>query len=136
MSSLLARVLVVAALLVVVPAAIGLALSLDSGDSETTAPQLKGIGDDRSPEIPTGDLALGVDEVLGAEGDDLPMTSMEVEVDLMQLRQFLGRDMIRTVYEPQFVPGERAGLPRPDLVIGVQIDGEPKAYPVGPLNSR
>ena len=127
--------LVVAVLVVVVPAAIGLGLSLDSGDSETPEPQVKAIDETSSSEASTGGRGR-VEEVPGAEGDELPITKMEVEVDLMQLSQLLGRDMIRPVYEPQFISGERAGLPRSDLVIGVEIDGEAKAYPVGPRNYR
>ena len=51
---------------------------------------------------------------------------MAVEVDLGQFRQLLPRDAIRPVYQPRFIPGERAGVARSDLVIGVEINGEAK----------
>ncbi len=51
-------------------------------------------------------------------------------------RQLLDRDAIRPIYAPNFVPGDRAGLAPGELVIGVEIDGVARAYPVGVLNFR
>ncbi len=51
-------------------------------------------------------------------------------------RQLLGRDDILPIYEPSFVPAARAGLHPAELVIGVEIAGEARAYPVGYLNLR
>ncbi len=51
-------------------------------------------------------------------------------------RQLLARDAIRPVYEPRFVPAAEAGWDPPAMVIGVEIDGEAKAYPVSFLNRR
>ena len=59
-----------------------------------------------------------------------------VEVDFSQYSQFIPRDAIRPVYEPQFLPGQSAGLDPQELVIGVAINGESKAYPAGTLTSR
>ena len=50
--------------------------------------------------------------------------------------QLLGRDDIRPIYEPEFVPADDAGYDDNELVMGVAINGEAKAYPVGLLNSR
>jgi hypothetical protein len=50
--------------------------------------------------------------------------------------QLLSRDAIRPIYEPEFVPADQAGYADDELVMGVAIDGEAKAYPVGLLNSR
>ena len=50
--------------------------------------------------------------------------------------QLLSRDAIRPIYEPEFVPADQAGYADDELVMGVAIEGEAKAYPVGPLNSR
>jgi hypothetical protein len=50
--------------------------------------------------------------------------------------QLLSRDAIRPIYDPEFVPADQAGYADDELVMGVAIDGEAKAYPVGPLNSR
>jgi hypothetical protein len=50
--------------------------------------------------------------------------------------QLLGRDSILPIYEPEFVPADQADYDDAELVMGVEIDGEAKAYPVGPLNRR
>ncbi len=55
---------------------------------------------------------------------------------LAGFRQLLPRDAILPVYRPRFVPAARAGLRPDELVIGVEIAGEARAYPVGYLNFR
>jgi hypothetical protein len=50
--------------------------------------------------------------------------------------QLLGRDDIRPIYAPEFVPADGAGYTDDELVMGVVIEGEAKAYPVGLLNRR
>ncbi len=47
---------------------------------------------------------------------------------------FLPRDAIRPLYQPRFIPGKPASLDPEELVMGVEINGESKAYPVGPLS--
>ena len=64
------------------------------------------------------------------------VSSREVVVDVSQFRQLLPRDAIAPVYDALFVSAESASLPPDELVIGVEINGESKAYPVGPLNFR
>ena len=46
------------------------------------------------------------------------------------------RDSIRPIYEPEFIPGRLTSLDPEELVIGLEINGESKAYAVGPLNYR
>lgn len=60
----------------------------------------------------------------------------EVRVDRGQIRQLLPRDAIFPIYEPRFVTAEKAGLDPGELVIGVELNGESKAYPIGPLVRR
>lgn len=50
--------------------------------------------------------------------------------------QLLDRDAIRPVYNPQFIPAVEAELDDEQLVLGVAIEGEAKAYPIVVLNSR
>lgn len=50
--------------------------------------------------------------------------------------QLLARDAIRPIYEPEFAPADEAPYSDDELVIGVEINGEAKAYAIGPLNSR
>jgi hypothetical protein len=53
-----------------------------------------------------------------------------------QWNQLLMRDGIAPIYEPEFVPAGESGYQDSELVMGVAIDGEAKAYPVGLLNGR
>ena len=58
------------------------------------------------------------------------------EADLRFFEQLLPRDAIRPVYAPTIDTAETAGLDSEDLVIGVSIGGESRAYPIGPLRFR
>jgi len=50
--------------------------------------------------------------------------------------QRLSRDAIPPIYAPQFVAAVDAPLQPAELVIGLVIDGEARAYPVTALNRR
>lgn len=51
-------------------------------------------------------------------------------------RQLLGRDLIKPIYEPTFVPSNGVGWPDDELVLGVFLGNEARAYPIGLLNQR
>lgn len=51
-------------------------------------------------------------------------------------RQALRRDAIAPVYDPVFTSSDQVGWPEDSLVIGVDLEGEARAYPVGFLNRR
>ncbi len=46
------------------------------------------------------------------------------------------RDAIKPIYDPVFVTAEEANLDEQELVLGLEINGESRAYPVGPLHYR
>ena len=71
-----------------------------------------------------------------ADDDKSLPDERQVVVDFSRFRQLLPKDAIRPIYEPEFAPGELTSLHPGELVIGVEINGESKAYPVGPLNRR
>ena len=50
--------------------------------------------------------------------------------------QLLRRDAIHPIYNPTFRSAESTGWPAETLVIGVELDGEAKAYPLSFLNHR
>lgn len=52
------------------------------------------------------------------------------------IRQLLPRDGILPIYDPQFVSAEESGYTPDELVMGVEINGDARAYPVGLLRSR
>lgn len=58
------------------------------------------------------------------------------EVPQYRWDQLLSRDAIRPIYEPEMVPAGEASYADDELVMGIAMDGEAKAYPVGVLNSR
>lgn len=51
-------------------------------------------------------------------------------------RQLLARDAIAPVYDPTFTIADAVDWPEESLVIGVDLEGEARAYPVGFLNRR
>ena len=57
-------------------------------------------------------------------------------VALAAFDQLLDRDRIRPVYSPLVVTPEMAALDSDDLVIGVSMGGESRAYPIRPLRFR
>jgi hypothetical protein len=50
--------------------------------------------------------------------------------------QLLPFDGIAPVYDPEFVPAAQSPLLDEELVIGVTLDGEAKAYPITVLRFR
>lgn len=51
-------------------------------------------------------------------------------------RQVLARDAIAPVYDPVFTLADQVDWPQDSLVIGVDLNDEARAYPVGFLNRR
>ncbi len=88
------------------------------------APELRD-GSESSEELA---LLLAPTEVYNpvAAGEELPEG----------FRQVVPRDAIRPVYEPTFVAADAIDWPATSLVIGLQLHGEAKAYPVQFLNWR
>jgi len=75
--------------------------------------------------------------------DETPMTATPTRVESADSRfddfvfqQLLPFDGIRPIYEPQFVTAEESPLFEEELVMGVAIQGEAKAYPVTVLRFR
>lgn len=51
-------------------------------------------------------------------------------------RQLLARDRIEPIYQPVIVDGDEVAWDDDTLVLGIEIDGEARAYPIRPLNRR
>ena len=73
---------------------------------------------------------------MGTERPSGETTLRGQDFSLRDFRQLLNRDAIKPIYEPTFVSAEESGFSDEELVLGVEINGESRAYPVGPLNSR
>ena len=53
--------------------------------------------------------------------------------DRTEFVQLVPRDVIRPVYSPEYRAARQVGLDSEDLVIGVSINGEHRAYPIKTL---
>ena len=69
-------------------------------------------------------------------GEALPKPQNALDDQEYRWRQLLSRDSIEPIYNPQFWKAAEARYEDDELVIGVEINGEAKAYAIGPLNAR
>jgi hypothetical protein len=66
-----------------------------------------------------------------------PETNRRVDVgEIGRFPQLIPFDGIRPVYEPVFASAEEAPLDDSELIIGIALDGEAKAYPITVLRFR
>jgi hypothetical protein len=66
-----------------------------------------------------------------------PATNRRVDVGKIgRFPQLIPFDGIRPVYEPVFATAEEAPLDDSELIIGIALDGEAKAYPITVLRFR
>jgi hypothetical protein len=59
-----------------------------------------------------------------------------VDPDIRIPRSLIPKDGIRPVYEPTFLPASEIILSRDELVIGLTINGDSRAYPISVLERR
>lgn len=93
----------------------------------------------RDTELADSPAAFHPDEWAGASPDFDPELYNPVwagETLPEGYRPVIARDGIRPVYRPLFVRAGDSDWPRDELVIGVEIDGDARAYPVGFLTRR
>ena len=84
-----------------------------------------------SPDTPTS-IVPGV----RVRPSDVPDPFRRGETPPPGYRQLLARDSIRPVYDPTFVTAEAIGWHDQDLVLGLEIDGDARAYSIAHLNSH
>ncbi len=101
---------------------LGIVIGL-AGCGQGTAPAAP--AENRPPVPPTMESAFQLSEGPALE-----------ELDYGSYNQLLGRDAIPPVYDPVFVPAHQATLADEELVLGIAINGEAKAYPISVLNFR
>lgn len=111
-------------------------------ESPTTAPVAAAEQPTSAPSEPlTGPVATTTSPAY-AETEDtrleikLPKPENRLDDGVYSWNQLLTRDAIRPIYEPKFTDAGSAPYAGDELVIGVAISGEAKAYAIGPLNSR
>lgn len=67
---------------------------------------------------------------------DLLNPTGQKTVDPAEYRKLIARDVIVPVYEPRYVSPEEANLVDQELVMGVEVNGEARAFPIGLIRSR
>lgn len=73
---------------------------------------------------------------LGETGSPTTLVPAPTEAPVYHYSQLLPRDGIRPIYEPEFAPADQVPLADEELVLGVEIDGQAKAYPIAVLTAR
>ena len=91
---------------------------------------LAGCADAPPPAPDPGQFAGAYDEIVGVDGETAPGFS---DPDYVQL---LLPDDIPPIYDPSFIPADAADIPADELVVGLSINGDARAYPAGILYSR
>ena len=73
-----------------------------------------------------------------SNGTPIPFpTNVRIEDDTQyRIPSMMGFDAIAPIYAPSFVPADDAPMTDTELVMGVAIDGQAKAYPVNVLRFR
>jgi hypothetical protein len=77
-----------------------------------------------------------IDSANTGAGTGAAIPSYENSSDILTIFPVLPRDRIRPIYDPEFVTAQQARMPDNELVMGVAIDGESRAYPIFTLNAR
>ena len=75
-------------------------------------------------------------QLVAGQNGPLLQNTRDVEVDLSKHRQLLARDSIFPIYDPVFISPKEADLDPDELVMGLEINGDARAYPIGTLNRR
>jgi len=108
----------------------------DNADGSSTGSTTAGSAPTTSDPGP-GDLALTPPLNLDVPDPNTIFDPVRAGEELPQgFRQLLPRDGIAPVYDPQFTLADGVDWPQESLVIGVNLEGEARAYPVGFLNRR
>ena len=89
---------------------------------------------------PTGTRSVEENAVISPEPTNTAIP-VEGEYEGSRFDEFIFQDAlpfdaIRPVYNPEFVPADEAPFVEEELVMGVSINGESKAYPVSVLSFR
>jgi len=67
---------------------------------------------------------------------EIPLLEQRALMNTARIDQLLAFESIRPIYAPRFVNAVDADMQPDDLVIGIALEDEAKAYPVGVLRFR
>lgn len=122
----------------------GASPTLSPASEQTATPQPSSVVDDETNAIPVATPGLsaepGLDIEVFEELNPLPeLRAVDRSIDFgFDEREALPRDLINPIYSPKFVtPAEVAGqILDEELVMGLNIGGDARAYPVGIMRFR
>ncbi len=78
----------------------------------------------------------GCENATSGDAEFFPVGAGEELLEQDPLTATASRDFLRPIYEPEFVSAGAADLEPLDIVMGLEIDGDARAYPVRILNTR
>ena len=108
-----------------------LGVSIGCKSDDDSAKSLAAVGTPVATRSLAPSIYIGsVDEVIGPEGR---LGSAFDDADFRQLRR---PDAILPVYHPRFLGADNSDLPDDELVIGLKINSDARAYPAGLLYHR
>ena len=89
-------------------------------------------------------VLLRLAEPQGNEGTPLDVPDPDAVYDPVRagepppedFREIVARDRIKPIYAPRFVAASQSDWPDDALVLGVEINGDARAYPISVLNWR
>ena len=103
-------------------------------DEQAEAPLTEALPTEPAPPEATNAPAAGPTD---SAQDEAPLINRRVPVpDDLRVNWLIPPDGIRPVYNPEFAPAGEAPLSDEELVIGIALEGEAKAYPITVLRSR
>ncbi len=105
---------------------------LESASPAFTAAETFTTGEEAMNEVERGDNDVNVP----LASIEIPRPENELAEGEYRWSQLLARDSIFPVYDPEFAPANEAPYDDEEMVIGVALNGEAKAYAIGPLNNR
>jgi len=115
--------------------------SADETTTDETA--VDGTPEDGTPEDGTPEDETPADETPADEtpadvpsSESGPRINRRVDVPELYVNWLLPWDGIRPVYDPEFATAEEAPLDDEELIIGISLEGEAKAYPITVLRFR
>jgi len=105
--------------------------SADETTTDETA--VDGTPEDETPadETPADETPADV-----PSSESGPRINRRVDVPELYVNWLLPWDGIRPVYDPEFATAEEAPLDDEELIIGISLEGEAKAYPITVLRFR
>ncbi len=108
---------------------------VDVSDAPSPEAPVTGAGEPQVP-APGPAAAVATPEVETCPRDNPWAIPFEFHGRCLALVPVTARDNIPAIFEPKFVDADNKDLPRHESVIGVSVNGDHRAYPIGHLSNH